>query len=121
MIYRGCCSKKMTGSLTSGTCLNSLVASDETPIELATAGRSQSMLGVDAEFWNCLENAHRRISRSPWFSTCYPCNIMLTKPSKTTDEALPHGRMLTTEEDRKMKENLARKNVGLSLDEFTLA
>ena len=46
---------------------------------------------------------------------------MLTKPSKTTDEALPHGRMLTTEEDRKMKENLARKNVGLSLDEFTLA
>ena len=63
------------------------------------------------------------------FSTCYPCNIsltrreniMLTKPSKTADEDLPQGRMLTEEEDREMKENLARRNFGMSLDEFTEA
>ena len=29
--------------------------------------------------------------------------------------------MLTAEEDREMKENLARKNFGMSLDEFTEA
>ena len=29
--------------------------------------------------------------------------------------------MLTEEEDREMKENLARKNFGMSLDEFTEA
>ena len=46
---------------------------------------------------------------------------MLTNPSKTIDDKLPQGRMLTEEEDREMKENLARKNFGMSLDEFTEA
>ena len=46
---------------------------------------------------------------------------MLTKPSKTTDEDLPQGRMLTEEEDREMKENLARRNFDMSLDEFAEA
>ncbi len=49
---------------------------------------------------------------------------MLTKPSKITDitdEDLPQGRMLTEEEDREMKENLAKKNFGMTLDEFTEA
>ena len=46
---------------------------------------------------------------------------MLIKPSQTTDEDLPQGRMLTEEEDREMKETLARKNFGMSLDEFTEA
>ena len=46
---------------------------------------------------------------------------MLTKPSKTADEDLPQGRMLTEEEDREMKEKLARKNFGMSLNEFTEA
>ena len=46
---------------------------------------------------------------------------MLTKPSKTFDEDLPQGRMLTEEEDREMKENLARRNFGMSLDEFAQA
>ena len=44
---------------------------------------------------------------------------MLIKPSKIVDEDLPQGRMLTEEEDREMKENLARKNFGMSLAEFT--
>ena len=46
---------------------------------------------------------------------------MLTKPTKITDEDLPQGRMLTEEEDREMKENLAKKNFGMTLDEFTEA
>lgn len=46
---------------------------------------------------------------------------MLTKPSKTSDEDIPQGRMLTEEEDREMKENLARRNFGMSLDEFAEA
>ena len=46
---------------------------------------------------------------------------MLIKPSQTTDEDIPQGRMLTEEEDREMKETLARKNFGMSLDEFTEA
>ena len=46
---------------------------------------------------------------------------MLTKPSKITDKDLPKGRMLTEEEDREMKENLARRDFGMSLDEFTEA
>ena len=46
---------------------------------------------------------------------------MFTKPSKTFDEDLPQGRMLTEEEDRDMKENLARRNFDMSLDEFTEA
>ncbi|MCY4579094.1 MAG: hypothetical protein OXD31_08595 [Chloroflexi bacterium] len=43
---------------------------------------------------------------------------MLTKPIETSDEDLPQGRMLTEEEDREMKENLARRDFGMSLDEF---
>ena len=46
---------------------------------------------------------------------------MLTKPSEIADEDLPQGRMLTAEEDREMQENLAQKNFGMSLDEFTKA
>ena len=46
---------------------------------------------------------------------------MLTKPSEITDENLPQGRMLTEEEDREMKEKLARRNFGMSLDEFAQA
>ena len=46
---------------------------------------------------------------------------MLTKPSEITDEDLPQGRMLTEEEDREMKAKLARRNFGMSLDEFTEA
>ena len=46
---------------------------------------------------------------------------MLTKPSEITDKDLPQGRMLTEKEDREMKENLARRNFGMSLDEFTEA
>ena len=46
---------------------------------------------------------------------------MLTKPSKIIDEALPQVRTLTEEEDREMKENLARRDFGMSLDEFTEA
>lgn len=37
------------------------------------------------------------------------------------DAGLPQGRMLTDEEDRQMKEHLARRNFGMSLDEFTEA
>ena len=32
----------------------------EAPIELATAGRFQSVLGTDAELWMSLENDYRR-------------------------------------------------------------
>ena len=39
----------------------------------------------------------------------------------TTEEEIPQGRMLTEEEDCEMKENLARRNFGMSLDEFTEA
>ena len=46
---------------------------------------------------------------------------MLTKPTKTADEDLPQGRMLTEEESREMKENLAREYFDMSLDEFTKA
>ena len=48
-------------------------------------------------------------------------NIMPTKPSDTTDGDLPQGRWLTEEEDREMKENLAQRNFGMSLAEFTKA
>ena len=44
---------------------------------------------------------------------------MSTKPSDTTDEDLPQGRWLTEEEDMEMKENLAQRNFGMSLAEFT--
>ena len=46
---------------------------------------------------------------------------MLIKPSQTTDEDLPEGRMLTEDESREMKENLAREYFDMSLDEFTQA
>ena len=46
---------------------------------------------------------------------------MLTDLSTTIDEELPQGRMLTEEEDREMKENLARHYFNMSLDEFTEA
>ena len=46
---------------------------------------------------------------------------MLIKPSQTTDKDLPEGRMLTEEESREMKENLAREYFDMSLDEFTQA
>lgn len=46
---------------------------------------------------------------------------MLINPSATIDDELPEGRMLTEEEDREMKENLARHYFDMSLDEFTEA
>ncbi len=46
---------------------------------------------------------------------------MLTKPTKTFDEDLPQGRMLTEEESREMKEGLAREYFDMSLEEFTEA
>ena len=36
------------------------VIDGEVPIELATAGRFQSVLGTDAELWMSLENDYRR-------------------------------------------------------------
>ena len=46
---------------------------------------------------------------------------MLTNPSKTIDDELPQGRMLTEEEAHEMKENLARGYFDMSLDEFAPA
>ena len=46
---------------------------------------------------------------------------MLTKPPEITDEDLPKPRILTEEESLAMRENLARKNFGMSLDEFRKA
>ena len=40
-------------------------------------------------------------------------------PETMTDEDLPQPRILTEEESRQMKENLAQKNFGMSLEEFT--
>ncbi len=37
------------------------------------------------------------------------------------DEDIPELRILTEEEDREMKENLAQRNFGMSLAEFTKA
>ena len=45
---------------------------------------------------------------------------MLTKPIRT-DEDIPKPRILTEEESLEMRENLARKNFGMSLDEFRKA
>ena len=42
-------------------------------------------------------------------------------PENSHDADLPQGRMLTDEEDRQMKENLAQRNFGMSLEEFTAA
>ena len=38
-----------------------------------------------------------------------------------SDEDIPQGRWLTEEEDMEMKENLAQRNFGMSLAEFTKA
>ena len=46
---------------------------------------------------------------------------MLTNPSKTIDQEMPKPRILTEEESLAMRENLARKNFGMSLDEFRKA
>lgn len=46
---------------------------------------------------------------------------MLTKPTGITDEDIPKPRILTEEESLAMRENLARKNFGMSLDEFRKA
>ena len=46
---------------------------------------------------------------------------MVVEPSEITDENLPQGRMLTEEEDLAMKENLARRDFDMSLEEFTAA
>lgn len=45
---------------------------------------------------------------------------MLTKRPETTDD-IPQPRILTEEESRLMKENLAQKNFGMSVAEFTKA
>ena len=42
-------------------------------------------------------------------------------PETIYDEDLPQGRWLTEEEDREMKENLARLHFDMSLEEFTEA
>ena len=46
---------------------------------------------------------------------------MLIKPSEITDDNIPQPRILTEEESRLMRENLAQKNFGMSLEEFTKA
>ena len=46
---------------------------------------------------------------------------MLTKPSEITDEDIPRPRILTEEESRLMRENLAQKNFGMSFAEFAKA
>ena len=45
---------------------------------------------------------------------------MATQTSQTEQDTSP-ARFLTEEEAREMKENLARTNFGMSLDEFTRA
>ena len=42
---------------------------------------------------------------------------MTTQASQTTRE-IPEGRLLSEDEDRVVRENLARENFGMSLDEF---
>ena len=42
-------------------------------------------------------------------------------PETIADEDLPKVRVLTEEESREMRENLAQKDFGVSLDEFTKA
>ena len=42
-------------------------------------------------------------------------------PETITDEDLPQPRMLTEEESMQMKENLAQKDFGMSLEEFKKA
>lgn len=43
---------------------------------------------------------------------------MLTKSTEITSEDLPKPRILTEEESLSMREKLARKNFGMSFDEF---
>ena len=45
---------------------------------------------------------------------------MLTKPSQKTEEMVD-GRVLTEEEARKMREDLAQTNFGMTVEEFTKA
>ena len=42
-------------------------------------------------------------------------------PENIYDAELPKPRILTEEESLAMRENLAQKNFGMSLDEFTVA
>ena len=42
-------------------------------------------------------------------------------PENIYDADLPQSRMLTDEEDRQIKEHLAQRNFGMTLDEFTEA
>lgn len=46
---------------------------------------------------------------------------MLTRQTEITDEALSKPHVLTEEQSREMKENLAREYFDMSLDEFTKA
>ena len=46
---------------------------------------------------------------------------MFTKPTEITNDDIPKPRILTEEESLAMRENLARKNFGMSLAEFTKA
>ena len=46
---------------------------------------------------------------------------MLVKPTEITEEDLLKPRILTEEESLAMREHLARKNFGMSLDEFRKA
>ena len=46
---------------------------------------------------------------------------MLTKPTEITDEDIPKPHILTEEESLAMRENLARKNFGMSFAEFRKA
>ena len=45
---------------------------------------------------------------------------MLTKPSQNTED-IPQGRILSEQEFLAMKERLAQKRFGMSLEEFTEA
>ena len=43
---------------------------------------------------------------------------MLTSPIEATDQDIPKPRILTEEESLAMREHLARKNFGMSFEEF---
>ena len=46
---------------------------------------------------------------------------MLTKPSEITYDNIPGPRILTEEESKLMRDNLAQKNFGMSFAEFAKA
>ena len=46
---------------------------------------------------------------------------MLTRQTEITDETLPKPHVLTEEQSREMKENLAREYFDMNLEEFTKA